>query len=101
MEFYIIQFLITFLFFRFFSINSCQFQNSVDDFKYYSYRDFSDDNYCNFKSDLENTVWDLVMNSDNPEVAYDNFELLISNIHQRNFPLIHEKSNLSILTNHI
>ena len=52
------------------------------------YRNFSSNNILSFKNDLENTVWDLVTNSDNPEVSYNNFELIFLSLFNKNFPLI-------------
>ena len=53
-----------------------------------TYRSFSEDNLNSFKIDLQDVTWDLVLNSSNPEVAYDNFELIFLSIFNKNFPIL-------------
>ena len=57
------------------------------------YRKFSSSNISSFKHDLENTVWDLITNSNDPDVSYDNFDLIFSSLYNKNFPLIKKQVN--------
>ena len=54
----------------------------------HSFRDYSNVNISNFRDDLENVVWDLVLCSDDIDVSYDNFELLFTSLFNVHFPLI-------------
>ena len=53
-----------------------------------TYRDFSQTNIDN---ELNNTVWDLVYCTDDPNIAFDNFDCIFSNIFNKCFPLIKKK----------
>ena len=52
------------------------------------YRKISDSNIENFKNDLLDVHWDLILNTNNVEVAYSNFMLVFKSHFFKHFPLI-------------
>ena len=65
-------------------------KNSNNTNEFLSYRIFSDDNLNNFKYDLAEISWDLVMNTSDVTVAYSNFELIYRSLYDKHFPLINK-----------
>ena len=65
-------------------------KNSNNTNEFLSYRIFSDDNLNNFKYDLAEVSWDLVMNTNDVTVAYSNFELIYRSLYDKYFPLINK-----------
>ena len=57
----------------------------------HSFREYNNLNIDNFRNDLENAVWDLVVCSDDIDVSYNNFELLFVSMFKVRFPLITKK----------
>ena len=52
------------------------------------YRKISDSNIENMKNDLLDVQWDLILNTNNVEVAYSNFMLVFKSHFFKHFPLI-------------
>ena len=72
-----------------FSHKPARDQNKIVKVKY---RKISDDNINRFKNDLLNVQWDLILNTNNAEVAYSNFMLIFQSQFFKNFPIIEKNT---------
>ena len=55
--------------------------------RYIEYRVYSDEGLIDFKGDLSDVNWGLVLSSNNVQVAYDNFELIFKALFCKHFPV--------------
>ena len=70
------------------------------------FRSFSEQNLNNFKHELNDVCWDLVVGINNIEVSYSNFESIFGALLNKHFPLISKKvkkghENKPYITNNI
>ena len=61
--------------------------NQYNDKSTYSFRNISDVNLNNFKCELNDVDWSLILGVNNLQVAYDNFELIFGSLFFKHFPL--------------
>ena len=66
-----------------------------DQDEYIKYRDFSDRKIAGFIEALHEVSWDLVYCSQNPQISYNNFELIFKNLYERFFPEIIKKRKVN------
>ena len=77
--------------FSIFNINN-QNKNTQNHIDRFYFRNYSDQNIENFINILDNMNWDSVNNENNPEIAFEKFELMFLNAFNNEFPL-NEKIN--------
>ena len=71
---------------------SNKFCNSKDQKSHtISFRKFSSDNILKFKNELQQVDWNLILSSNDANVASNNFSLIFNNIFNKTFPLIVKK----------
>ena len=71
--------------------NLCEVKQNANIYEFITYRDLSDINNSLFSEELSKISWDLVLNSSNPNIAYDYFSTFICNIFKKCFPYVTKK----------
>ena len=74
-----------------FNMNSVINKNECTEKKCNSFRLISNDNLIEFKNELSDVSWDLVINNNNINSAYSNFELIFKSLFEKQFPMVNKK----------
>ena len=78
--------------FSIFEITRKKEKYKQNEYKEINFRKLKDDNNIrNICNDLQEVDWSLVLNTNNPNVAYDNFILIFQTLFKKNFPIITKK----------